>query len=111
MLFGGFPIPGITCPSPPFPTPTWSPVGKGLPLPSPFAYPIPWGAPVVTPVTGSAKVPLPTPTAPTIFPSTYPFGVPAIGKAFPFPAAPALNPFGKPFSPAVPSVFGKPFCL
>ncbi len=111
VLFGGFPIPGINCPSPPFPTPTLSPVGKGIPLPSPGAFPVPWGAPVVSPFTPAAKVPLPTPTAPTVIPSTYPFGVPAIGFGFPFPAAPAFSPFGKPFSTGVPAVFGVPFCL
>lgn len=110
MLFGGFPIPGLTCPSPLLPAPTWSPVGKGVPLPAPGAAPVPWGAPVAKPLTFGVNVPLPTPTAPTVWPSTYPFAVPACGFGVPFPAAPALSPFGIPFGTGVPAVCGVPYC-
>ena len=110
MFFGGFPIPGITCPSPPLLTKTWSPVGKGIPLPGPTTFGKPLGTPVAKPFTAPIPVPLPTPVAPTVFPATYPFGVPGFGKVFPFPAAPAVSPFGKPFATGVPSVFGVPFC-
>ena len=51
MFFGGFPIPGITCSSPPLVTKTWTPVGKGIPLPAPTTFGKPLATPVAAPVT------------------------------------------------------------
>jgi hypothetical protein len=110
LLFGTFPIPGLTCPAPPFFPPTWSPVGTGIPLPVPTSFGKPLGTPVANPWVAGVGIRLPVPTAPFVSPTTFPFPVPAFGFGKGFPAAPVANPVGIPFFPGVPAIFGVPTC-